>query len=116
MTIKIENGTVTIKEGNVERRIGNLKVQSDGTRVLRVTRDRSLHLMKTFKAYGFAKELIEQEFFQYLQIVEKNGKENNIFLIEREQILLEGRFYKAPDFEEQVFIPLDVLLKEHKLC
>lgn len=108
MDIKIENGVVIVKEGGMQRRVGNLRTQGDDV-ILRVTRDLNKHLVRKYNAYGFARKLIEQDFFNYLQLVERDGAKENVYLISRIDALSEGRFYKAEGFEEQVLIPRPVL-------
>jgi hypothetical protein len=104
MTIKIEQDEVKIKVGDKLQTIGKLH-----GKVLHVKRDRSKHLMRKFGAYGFAKVLLEQPFFDYLMVIETTEGVTNNYLIERELALSEGRVFQAPDFEKQVFVTLQML-------
>jgi hypothetical protein len=96
MTIKIEQDEVKIKVGDKLQTIGKLH-------------GRSKHLMRKFGAYGFAKVLLEQPFFDYLMVIETTEGVTNNYLIERELALSEGRVFQAPDFEKQVFVTLQML-------
>lgn len=104
MTIKIEGENVKIKVGQKMNIVG--KLHGD---VLHVIRDTSVHLMKKFDSYGFAKALLEQEFFNFLLVIEKDGEKGAKYLIERKTILIEGKEHKIAGFEKQIFIPRTTL-------
>lgn len=104
MKITIENNEVKIKIGNDLRTIGELH-----GRVLRVKRKRQEHLMRKFNAYGFAKQLMEETFFDHLHIVEHTPIGTRNYLIDRNEIFTIGRYYQAPEFERQIFLDLPTL-------
>lgn len=106
MTIKIEGKEVKIMVGTQMKTIGELN-----NRVLRIKRDRDKHLMRKFNAYGFAKQLIEETFFDHVHIVETQPQGIVNYLIDRNDILTSGLYYKAEEFEKQIFVDLDTLQK-----
>lgn len=66
--------------------------------------------MRNFNAYGFNKDVIESDkHFDYVALQETNMDEKNIYFIPREDILLEGRLYKAEGYDNQYFMSLSQL-------
>lgn len=104
MTIKIEGNEVKIKVGDQMKTIGELH-----GRVLRVKRKRQEHLMRKFNAYGFAKQLMEETFFDHLHIIEHTPIGTRNYLIDRNDIFTHGRYYQAPEYEKQIFLDLPTL-------
>jgi hypothetical protein len=103
--LKIENETVFVQIDNEWRNVGVLR-----NRVLNVYRSRVKHLMRNFNAYGFNKDVIDSEtHFDYVALQETYGDLKNVFFIPREDILLEGRLYKADGYDSQYFMSLDQL-------
>jgi len=103
--IKIEKEVIYVQIDNEWRNIGVIR-----NKVLNVYRTRSKHLMRNFNAYGFNKDVIDStNLFDFVALQETNMDEKNIYFIPREDILLEGRLYKAEGFDNQYFMSLDQL-------
>lgn len=107
--LKIENNVVFVQVDNDWRNIGVLR-----NRVLNVYRTRAKHFMRNFNGYGFNRDVIESEkHFDYVALQETTVEDaeivKNIFFIPREDILLEGRLYKAEGFDTQYFLSLTQL-------
>lgn len=101
-SIKIENEVIYVQIDNEWRNIGVIR-----NRVLNVHRNYSKHLMRNFNAYGFNKNVIESDkYFDYVALQETNMDEKNIYFIPREDVLLEGRLYKAEGYDSQYFMSL----------
>lgn len=117
--VKKEDNKIFIQIADKWREIGEL--EGEDTVVLKVYRDRSKHLMNVWKAYGFAKDVIDRDdWFDYVYLKEKvkdmqtDGSiliaaEYRTYLIPRTEIVLEGRLYETDGFERQYFVPLTVL-------
>lgn len=104
-SIKIENETIYVQIDNEWKNIGVIR-----NRVLNVYRTHSKHLMRNFNAYGFNKNVIESDkYFDYIALQETNMDKKNIYFIPREDILLEGRLYKADGYDIQYFMSLSQL-------
>lgn len=106
--VKKDNNYVCIQEGDKWRTVGEL--EGTETVILKMTKDRSKHLMKVWNAYGFAKDIIDQTtWFEYLYLTEINGSERSTYFIPRADIILEGKLYQTEGFERQYFVPLSVI-------
>lgn len=110
MTIQLEKTSETStvqklfvqKEGARKREIGELD-----SRTLTVHRNPKLHLLRKWNAYGFNHELMNDDRFFDVIIIEE--PENKRYIVSREDIMRYGRVYQAPEFEKQIFISLDTL-------
>lgn len=106
--VKKDNKTIYIQEGDKWRAIGEL--EGSETVILKISRDRSKHLMKVWNAYGFAKDIIDRaDWFEYVYLNEKNGSESNKYFIPRADIIIEGKLYQTEGFERQYFVPINIL-------
>jgi hypothetical protein len=103
--LKIEDETIYVQIDNDWRNIGVVR-----NRVLNVYRSRVKHLMRNFDAYGFNKDVVESDkYFDYVALQETYADEKNVYFIPREDILLDGKLYKAEEFEPQYFLSLSQL-------
>lgn len=104
-TIKREGNGFSIQQNGKWIKLGELDAEK---RVFSTFRNREKHLFKNFNAYGFNRGFLEDNhLFDYVYIKERTPSGKNMYFVPREHILANGRLYKAPGFENQVFISLE---------
>lgn len=111
-TIRIDGHKILHQQAGKWQEIGDA---SFSTRTLTVYRDKSKNFMRVFDGYGFNKEIIDTDrFFDHIVLDEIDGEDHNLYLIPREDIILEGKLYQAEGYERQVFMSMEQL-RQYKM-
>lgn len=81
--------------------------------VVTISRDREKHLMKKYNGYGFNREILRMEIFDWIVLEEKNGQERNKYIFPRSWLETHAETDVAFGLDTQIFVSLDKL-EEYK--